>query len=104
MKTVGILWTNSMAGWSAMANSRKKTTVEEQARDKATRAPKRSANLPTDQNQEKVSYWCWTTKTVQASEMHKERSEADLSGQSSMSCRLSLVVLTVQTLDLQAAE
>lgn len=49
MKTVGILWMNSMAGWSAMANSRKKTTVEEHDRDKAIRAPKRSANLPTRQ-------------------------------------------------------
>ena len=45
MKTVGSLWMNSMAGWSAMASSRKKTTVAEQARDKAARAPNRSPNL-----------------------------------------------------------
>lgn len=37
---------NNMAGVSAVASSRKKTTVEAHARDKAVRAPNRSANLP----------------------------------------------------------
>lgn len=63
MKTVGSLWTNSMAGWSAMASSRKKTTVAEHARDKAARAPKISPNLPTKQNPE-TKVFC-QTKAVQ---------------------------------------
>lgn len=61
MKTVGSLWMNSKAGQSAMASSRKNTTVAEHASDKATRAPKRSANLPT------------TTKTVEVANNCKKK-------------------------------
>lgn len=64
MKAVGSFWMKSMAGLSAIASSKKKTTVAEHAKDKATRAPKRSANLPNKHKQE-IKCFFSQTKTVQ---------------------------------------
>lgn len=55
IKTVGSLCMNSMMGFSAMASSRKKTTVDAQATVKAIRAPKRSPNLPVTHRRHKFS-------------------------------------------------
>lgn len=52
---------NNMAGVSAMASSRKKTTVEAHARDKAVRAPNRSANLPKNRPYSHIFLHCVPT-------------------------------------------